>query len=429
MSDSEDLRLLKIAAVDPEASRIKGEYDAATNQPNLDTLPIPIGFVKRGDKYKVSVAGTFFSQPLVIGDVIEAFIDNPLVITDWLLYATAITGASSGGAALTIGTGDWILISGNDYRFDFSHGLGTTDIHVQYQDPSTLEFLEVNDSECLSPSVLQVRVIGNTQAVRVIVSGAVTAPNTLGAPKRIVNLIVTDTTLNGDNDFVLSDDSGAVTKQTITLPTAVGIAGKFYTIKKVSGGTKFTSIAPTGGETIDNISPEFILGNNNEFVDVVSNGTNWKVAGRRTFDFGQIARPAGSGTTTQPLTPTPIVADFFDTNSFSTPGRSTADQANNQISVVDIQNLGGDAHEVFANVTFQYDNSQNVTFEIYVNGVATGLSQSQEGKGSNDNVSLTINGFVSLTVEPSNIQLFVFAQNSSTITYLSGTLTNERIGG
>jgi len=47
----------------------KGAYDASTNTPDLDTSP---SGVKIGDTYTVTVAGTFFTEAVQVGDMLIA---------------------------------------------------------------------------------------------------------------------------------------------------------------------------------------------------------------------------------------------------------------------------------------------------------------------------------------------------------------------
>jgi hypothetical protein len=58
----------------------KGAYDADANSPDLDSSP---SGVKKGDAYTVSVAGTFFTEALEIGDVIIADQDDPTQLSHW----------------------------------------------------------------------------------------------------------------------------------------------------------------------------------------------------------------------------------------------------------------------------------------------------------------------------------------------------------
>jgi hypothetical protein len=63
---------------------------------------------------------------------------------------------------------------------------------------------------------------------------------------------------------------------TLTLPTAVGITGKRYTIKKTDAGTT-TTIATTGGQTIDGAATQ-ALSAQWASLTVVSTGANWVIA-------------------------------------------------------------------------------------------------------------------------------------------------------
>ena len=58
----------------------KGSYDAATNTPDLDTVPTGIS---NGDFYTVSVAGVFFTKNMEAGDVLIADQDNPTLLSHW----------------------------------------------------------------------------------------------------------------------------------------------------------------------------------------------------------------------------------------------------------------------------------------------------------------------------------------------------------
>lgn len=70
----------------------KGAYDAAANTPDLDTSP---SGVKKGDAYTVSVAGTFFTEALEVGDVIIADQDDPTLLTHWTRVQKSIDAATT----------------------------------------------------------------------------------------------------------------------------------------------------------------------------------------------------------------------------------------------------------------------------------------------------------------------------------------------
>jgi hypothetical protein len=73
-------------------------------------------------------------------------------------------------------------------------------------------------------------------------------------------------------DQVIVDDTGV----TLTLPTAVGIEGKWYLVKNISAGT--TTILPNGAETIDGDSSATLTQQYTSLY-LVSDNANWQVLG------------------------------------------------------------------------------------------------------------------------------------------------------
>jgi hypothetical protein len=75
-----------------------GAYDASTNTPDLDTAP---SGVSKGDMYTVTVAGTFFTVAVEVGDVLIAEIDTATVEADWTIVNKNIDPAAFATAAHT----------------------------------------------------------------------------------------------------------------------------------------------------------------------------------------------------------------------------------------------------------------------------------------------------------------------------------------
>jgi len=89
-----------------------------------------------------------------------------------------------------------------------------------------------------------------------------------------VNSVSTNTTLDDTYEIVLVDaTSGTVT---IVLPTAVGITGRKYYVKKIDSSSNLVTIDGNGSETIDDALTQSIGTRYNVFM-VVSNGTNWSI--------------------------------------------------------------------------------------------------------------------------------------------------------
>ena len=134
----------------------QGGYDAATNTPNLDSLPTIPG-IKRGWTYTVTADGTFFSEVVRVGDVLIAEIDAPTTLADWTTVQNNIDLASLtqvGIGNVNAGTGiDVSYSSGTatvstqatSYATTISatatitHNLGTRDVIIQLYDTVTYE--------------------------------------------------------------------------------------------------------------------------------------------------------------------------------------------------------------------------------------------------------------------------------------------------
>lgn len=67
--------------------------------------------------------------------------------------------------------------------------------------------------------------------------------------------------------------SGTITR---TLPTAVGVKGRVYTIKMTGSGV--VTLDTTGGQTIDGAST-YVLRDTNGGIALISDGSNWLVKG------------------------------------------------------------------------------------------------------------------------------------------------------
>lgn len=141
----------------------QGGYNANTNTPNLTTPTA--GTIFKGYYYVVTVAGTFFGEPLAIGDSLFAKVDDPASLADWTIVqgnvdlattttpgitylATALqvtTGTEAGAYAVnpatlqgkidaqsfsvSIGTGDWTLDVDHYYKL-VTHNLDQEYVNI-----------------------------------------------------------------------------------------------------------------------------------------------------------------------------------------------------------------------------------------------------------------------------------------------------------
>ena len=81
-----------------------------------------------------------------------------------------------------------------------------------------------------------------------------------------------NTTLNDAYQVVGVDATGGV--RTITLPTAVGIRGKIYVVKKIDSSTNVVTVDGDGSETIDGATTALLSAQYSALM-IQSDGTNW----------------------------------------------------------------------------------------------------------------------------------------------------------
>ena len=79
----------------------------------------------------------------------------------------------------------------------------------------------------------------------------------------------------GDETVLLTAGAGGITR---TLPTAVGVDGQEYILKRVDAGAGNVTIDTTSAQTIDGAT-SYILSNQWQYVTVQSDGANWVIVG------------------------------------------------------------------------------------------------------------------------------------------------------
>jgi len=83
-----------------------------------------------------------------------------------------------------------------------------------------------------------------------------------------------DTTLDATQYMINVDATGGA--KVITLPTAIGIVGRVYIIRRVNSGGNAVTVDGDGSETI-NGSTTHALTAQNQTVSIMSDGTNWMI--------------------------------------------------------------------------------------------------------------------------------------------------------
>jgi hypothetical protein len=99
----------------------QGSYDATTNTPDLTTSP---NSIQRGWTYTVTVAGTFFTENVEIGDLLIAEVDDPSALTDWTTVQNNVDLAT----LTTVGIGNVNEAANGDISVSYSGGTATVDL-------------------------------------------------------------------------------------------------------------------------------------------------------------------------------------------------------------------------------------------------------------------------------------------------------------
>jgi len=237
------------------------------------------------------------------------------------------------------------------------------------------------------------------------------------------------TLIPGTHRVVIADPNGA--PRTYTLPDAASNESVRFLIKRntLSDQINFVTLAPAGSDKIDG-GTSFILGNANEYVEIISDGTDtWRVINSRTVAIAVMQFIDTS--TTQILTTGYQIVDSWNTDTFNTAGRILSDEANNRLEVRNVANEVQDGYKVSFEGNIQYTNNVDLTFAVFVDGVETTAGLTVSGKGSND-VLVNFLGIVGVLASGGiqDIDLRVNPNSGGTITYFSKTsLIAERIGG
>jgi len=87
-------------------------------------------------------------------------------------------------------------------------------------------------------------------------------------------------TLTAADQVVLANSTSAIL--TITLPTAIGINGRRYTVKdwKGTSATNNITVATTSSQTIDGSTTQ-VLSTNYQAIEVASDGANWSIISKK----------------------------------------------------------------------------------------------------------------------------------------------------
>lgn len=116
-------------------------------------------------------------------------------------------------------------------------------------------------------------VIVEANEVTSIVNSDITEDRVYAIDRWSYTAVSANTTLNDAHKVVTVNATGGA--RTITLPTAVGITGKVYVIKKTDSSTNGVIIDGNGAQTIDG-STTITIDDQYDTIMIQSDGTNWQ---------------------------------------------------------------------------------------------------------------------------------------------------------
>lgn len=219
--------------------------------------------------FQANITGDTTSRIVITTDGIFNWGPGGSTATDTTLYRSAANQLSTGGVldfgaasgpsisvASTIG--DKINLYGSTYGF----GVQSNRL-VAYVNGTASSFVVRSVAGSGAKS-------SGTDAVVLKADGTVTATNYATA----LSTKTTTYTITASDGTILGNH--ATVAFTITLPTAVSITGRTYTIKNINAAT--VTVGTTSSQTIDGVTT-YTLATQYKYVTVQSDGANWQVIG------------------------------------------------------------------------------------------------------------------------------------------------------
>ena len=213
--------------------------------------------------FSAAVVGTDYLAPSGNGSALTGITESQVtnLTSDLALKAPLASPTFTGTLSAAAITATGIITSTNNS--------GNIFVAPNFQMATGSGFFEI---QTFSSKVLALNDQGNSVAV-----GKTSATSTFDVNGSLSLTTVTKTanyTLTAADHTVRADaTSGNITQ---TLPTAVGITGRIYVVKKIDASANTVTIATTSSQTIDGATTVVISSQYESFM-VQSNGTNWDI--------------------------------------------------------------------------------------------------------------------------------------------------------
>lgn len=166
---------------------------------------------------------------------------------------------SNSSAPIIIGPKGTEVLTLDGYTFGMVHNESAADLDARFEGTTNANLLFVD------ASANSVGIGTNTPSSIVQINGSMSLP---------ITTKTADYTATIDDYTILCNASTGII--TITLPTAVGIGGRIYVIKKIDSSANAITIDGNGSETIDGAATQ-VLSAVFESMTIQSNGTAWYI--------------------------------------------------------------------------------------------------------------------------------------------------------
>lgn len=180
-----------------------------------------------------------------------------------------IVRGETSGISVTSGAAGIFVVNGN--RVNFS---GSPNVGAAYYNASGL-FVDITSNNVAAPNsrlvVMGNTYIGSNTAAPTNGLGVVGETILTGVRKAVTARTAAYTATATDHTIRCDATSGAFD---ITLPTAVGITGRIYVVKKTDASANAITVVTTSSQTIDGAT-NYSLPTQNKFVMLQSDGANW----------------------------------------------------------------------------------------------------------------------------------------------------------
>lgn len=226
-------------------------------------------------------ANETISTKLTLSDTSGATTGGIIFATDVNLYRSAAdTLRTDDNLFISVGNVQGLTVQSTNSPYIRIYSTAGTSLNWAFVSQFNGAFFELLRSTTAggvpNTTVLKVNASGD---VGIGVSGSITPNSKLTVAGPIATALSTKTaayTITATDSVILADATTAAF--TVTLPSAVGITGRQYTLKKIDSSLNAITLAAAGAETIDGAAT-YALGTQWKYVKITSNGAAWFVTG------------------------------------------------------------------------------------------------------------------------------------------------------